>query len=60
MVWLLPGDKWDVWLDPEPSGADQVDALIASTPTPHLTPVKVDMAVGNLRNDSPDLVRSVD
>jgi putative SOS response-associated peptidase YedK len=57
---LLPDDKWDAWLDPELTDPDQVDALIASIPEPHLAPVKVDMAVGNVRNDSPDLVRPVD
>lgn len=50
---LPPDDKWDVWLDPELTHHDQVDALIASVPERHLTPVKVDMAVGNVRNDSP-------
>jgi hypothetical protein len=32
---------------------------IASIPEPHLTCVKVNLAVGNVRNDSPDLVQPV-
>ncbi|WP_242504140.1 SOS response-associated peptidase [Promicromonospora panici] len=56
---LLPDHLWDTWLDPQLTDGDQVDALIASVPEPHLTPIKVDLAVGNVRNDNPDLVRPV-
>jgi putative SOS response-associated peptidase YedK len=56
---LLPQDRWDAWLDPELTDAGDVDALIATIPEPHLTPVKVGTAVGNVRNNNPELVRPI-
>ncbi len=57
---LLPADFWDAWLDPELTDTEEVDALLAKVPEPHLTPIKVGVAVGNVQNDSPDLVRPID
>lgn len=57
---LLPQDRWDDWLDPELGDADDVEALFASIPEPHLTPVKVGVAVGNVPNDYPELVHPVE
>jgi putative SOS response-associated peptidase YedK len=57
---LLPEDLWDAWLDPGLTDTEQVDALLARVPEPHLTPVKVATTVGNVRNNSPDLLRPVD
>ncbi|ACZ32477.1 protein of unknown function DUF159 (plasmid) [Xylanimonas cellulosilytica DSM 15894] len=57
---LLPGELWGEWLDPGLTDADDVDALIARIPEPHLMPVKVGVAVGNVRNNGPELVRSVE
>jgi putative SOS response-associated peptidase YedK len=57
---LLPEDLWDAWLDPELTDTEQVGALLARVPEPHLEPIKVGTAVGNVRNNSPELVRPVD
>ncbi|WP_423464255.1 SOS response-associated peptidase [Promicromonospora sp. MS192] len=57
---LLPQDSWDAWLDPALTDAGDVDALIATIPEPRLAPVKVGTAVGNVRNDGPELVHPVE
>lgn len=56
---LLPDDLWDAWLDPALTDAGDVDALLRRVPEPHLQPVEVSPAVGNVRNDSPALVEPV-
>ena len=56
---LLPDELWDAWLDPDLTGAGDVDALVQRIPEPHLRPVEVSPAVGNVRNNSPALVEPV-
>jgi len=56
---LLPPDLWEAWLDPELTDADDLHHLIAKIPEPHIEPIEVSPAVGNVRNNSPSLVEPV-
>lgn len=56
---LLPDDVWDDWLDPGLTDSDDVDALLRAVPEPHLQPVEVSPAVGNVRNNRPSLIDPV-
>ncbi|QJW38681.1 SOS response-associated peptidase [Cellulosimicrobium protaetiae] len=56
---LLPDDLWDGWLDPDLTDTGDVDALLRRVPEPHLHPIEVSPAVGNVRNNSPALVEPV-
>jgi putative SOS response-associated peptidase YedK len=56
---LLPPDRWDQWLDPKLTAPDEVGALLAHVPEPKLRPREVAPAVGNVRNDGPQLVDPV-
>lgn len=57
---LLPADRWDDWLSPAVTAPDEVGALIAHVPEPHLEPREVGRAVGNVANDGPGLVEPVE
>jgi len=57
---VVPPDLWDAWLDPRVTDPDQVDALLRSLPDPDLVPRTVGRAVGDVRNDSPDLIVAVE
>ncbi len=57
---VVPPDLWDAWLDPRVTDRDQVNALLSSIPDPELVPRKVGRAVGNVHNDSPDLIAPVE
>ena len=55
MPLLLPQDRWDAWLDPSTS-VNQVRALLAPSDLHRaLHAYPVDTAVGNVRNDWPEL-----
>jgi putative SOS response-associated peptidase YedK len=56
---LLPAGTWDDWLDPNLTAVDDVHQLLASIPEPHLQPLEVSPAVGNVRNNGPQLVEPV-
>lgn len=56
---VVPPDLWEAWLDPETTERDRVDDLLASIPAPALVPRRVGRAVGNVRNDGPDLIAPV-
>lgn len=56
---LLPDDLWDAWLDPDLTDTGDVDALLHRVPEPHLQPIEVSPAVGNVRNNTPALVEPV-
>jgi putative SOS response-associated peptidase YedK len=56
---LLPADRWDDWLDPSITAADEVGAMLVHVPEPHLVPREVSRAVGNVANDGPHLVDPV-
>jgi putative SOS response-associated peptidase YedK len=56
---LLPADRWDDWLDPSITAADEVGAMLVHVPEPHLVPREVSRAVGTVANDGPHLVDPV-
>jgi putative SOS response-associated peptidase YedK len=53
-VILLP-ESWDAWLDPENKDVDQLAALLEPAPEELLALWPVDQAVGNPRNNGPEL-----
>ncbi|WP_127129182.1 SOS response-associated peptidase [Georgenia sp. SYP-B2076] len=53
---IVPPDLVDDWLDPATTDAADVRAMIDAMPSPTLTPRRVGKAVGNVRNDGPELV----
>ncbi|MBB2921463.1 SOS response-associated peptidase [Cellulomonas cellasea] len=53
---LVTPDRVDAWLDPHLTDLDDVAAILAALPEPHLEPREVGKAVGNVRNDGPHLV----
>jgi putative SOS response-associated peptidase YedK len=53
-VILLP-DDWDAWLDPENTDTDELAKLLVPAPEELLTLWPVDKAVGNVRNNRPEL-----
>jgi putative SOS response-associated peptidase YedK len=56
---LVPADRYDDWLDPGLQDLEQIAKLIGSMPEPHLQPCEVAKAVGNIRNNGPQLVEPV-
>ncbi|NLU82755.1 SOS response-associated peptidase [Rhodococcus sp. HNM0569] len=57
---LLPPDFVDHWLDTSLTDPDDVKALLASVPEPHLQPYEVSTAVNSPRNNGPELLDPVD
>lgn len=57
---VVPPDLWDAWLDPGLTERERVNELLTSIPAPALVPRRVGRAVGNVRNDGPDLIVPVD
>lgn len=53
---LLPPALWDEWLDPGTTSVADVRSLLDAVPEPHLVPREVGPAVGNVRNNGPELV----
>jgi putative SOS response-associated peptidase YedK len=58
-VILLP-ESWDAWLDPDNKDVDQLAALLEPAPEDLLALWPVDQAVGNPRNNTPDLQRPLE
>jgi putative SOS response-associated peptidase YedK len=56
---LVPPGQVDAWLDPHLQDLDEVAALVAAMPEPHLEPREVAKAVGNVRNNGPQIVEPV-
>ena len=56
---LLPPAMWDEWLDLGTTSTADVRSLLDAVPEPHLLPREVGPAVGNVRNDGPELVAPV-
>jgi putative SOS response-associated peptidase YedK len=52
---ILPPEVWDTWLDPENTDTDELAKLLVPAPEEMLTLWPVDMAVGNVRNNRPEL-----
>lgn len=55
---MMTPETWPAWLDPASSTADAMDAALAPGPALEWHPVGA--AVGNVRNDSPELVERVE
>jgi putative SOS response-associated peptidase YedK len=52
---ILPPEAWDAWLDPDNTDTEQLAELLQPAPEEMLTLWPVDMAVGNTRNNRPEL-----
>jgi putative SOS response-associated peptidase YedK len=57
---VLPPATWDAWLDPENDDVEALSQLLVPAADPLLEAVPVSGAVGNVRNDGPELVERVD
>lgn len=55
MPLMVARDGWSDWLDPEARGADVLDLLVPAAPG-RLEAFPVSAAVGNVRNNGPELV----
>ena len=56
---ILPPAFRDHWLDPTLTSKDDVNALLASIPEPHLNAYEVSTKVNSPRNNTPDLLNPV-
>ena len=52
---ILAPEDWDAWLDPGNTDTDELAKLLAPAPEEMLTLWPVDPAVGNVRNNRPEL-----
>lgn len=57
---ILEEDAWGRWLGEDPSGADELQAMLAPCPSEWLTMWPVSKDVGNVRNKGPELAESLD
>ncbi len=55
---MMSDDAWRTWLDTDAGKDDLLDAALADAP--ELAWHEVDKAVGNVRNNSPELVEPVE
>jgi putative SOS response-associated peptidase YedK len=53
---ILEPDAWAHWLDPAVDDRDDLESLLRPAPAGTLVHHRVGQAVGNVRNDSPDLL----
>jgi putative SOS response-associated peptidase YedK len=56
---VLGPEAWDRWLDPTCHDRDELEALLAPSPSGVLVRYPVDRRVGNVRNDGPELVEAL-
>jgi putative SOS response-associated peptidase YedK len=52
---ILPPEAWDAWLDPDNTDTEELAKLLEPAPEGMLTLWPVDPAVGNVRNNRPEL-----
>jgi putative SOS response-associated peptidase YedK len=52
---ILPPEAWDTWLDPDNTDTEELAKLLEPAPEEMLTLWPVDPAVGNVRNNRPEL-----
>jgi putative SOS response-associated peptidase YedK len=52
---ILAPEDWDTWLDPENTDTEELAKLLVPAPEEMLTLWPVDPAVGNVRNNRPEL-----
>jgi putative SOS response-associated peptidase YedK len=57
---ILPPEAWDAWLDPGNTDVEQLAGLLAPAPEELLALWPVDPAVGNPRNNRPELLRPLE
>jgi putative SOS response-associated peptidase YedK len=57
---LVPHELRAAWLDCSAGDAGVAGRLLAAIPEPHLVPRRVSPAVGNVRNNGPELIAPVD
>ncbi len=57
---ILPPESWDAWLDPDNHDVERLVGLLKPAPEELLALWPVDPAVGNVRNDRPELVRPLE
>jgi putative SOS response-associated peptidase YedK len=60
MPMVIRPEAWDAWLDPGLVDADAAVALLSVTDAEGLEAYAVSRAVGNVRNNGPDLVAPID
>jgi putative SOS response-associated peptidase YedK len=53
---ILEPDAWEHWLDPAVHDRDELESLLRPAPAGTLVHHEVDRAVGNIRNDGPELL----
>ncbi len=56
---VLEADAWEHWLDPEVTNRDELESLLRPTLAGTLVHYPVSRAVGNVRNDTHDLVERI-
>jgi putative SOS response-associated peptidase YedK len=56
---LVPPDSWDDWLDCSSDDPATAEAILRELPEPHLQPRPVSPAVGNVKNNGPQLIEPV-
>jgi putative SOS response-associated peptidase YedK len=57
---IVPADLHEQWLDCSSDDADTAQRLLDRIPEAHLEPYVVSAAVGNVRNNGPELIEPVD
>lgn len=58
-VILEPGGAWEQWLDPGQHDRDALESLLLPAPGGTLDKQRVASAVGNVKNDGPELIESL-
>lgn len=56
MPLFIPKSEWELWLDPELKDLEALQRIIDDMPAAPLAPRAVGPAVGNVRNNNPDLI----
>ena len=59
MPLCVPASDWSAWLDPAQTDANQALAEVTPKPTGWLKAEPVGTEVNNVRNNGPELVRSI-
>lgn len=60
MPLFVPRSRWNDWLDPGLTNPEAIRTLIGEIGTPPIAPRAVGRAVGNVRNNSPELILPLD
>ncbi len=56
---ILTEDSWDLWLDPAFQDRERLESLLHPCPDDLIRAYPVSRAVGNTRNEGPELLRAV-